>query len=136
MFGRGPSVASSLGLARAFDGGGGLSNSSLGLTLVGVVIAIATCVAAIGFGRSLNGFVSHPDRWGWHWDAIYDSYETGLDPGSVAILKRLPEATGVTVGTRGTIDVGHTTIAAFGLDAIRGDASPIVLEGASAGQRQ
>jgi hypothetical protein len=125
---RGPSLAADLGLARAFDGSG-LTGASVGVTFVGVVIAIATCAAAIGFGSALDGFVSHPVRWGWHWDAMYDTYETGLDPSSVAVLRQLPQADGVTIGTRGTITIGQSTISAFGLDVLRGDASPMLLEG-------
>jgi hypothetical protein len=38
--------------------------------IVGCVIAVAAVVAAVIFGSSLNGLVSHPQRYGWNWDAL------------------------------------------------------------------
>ena len=55
-------------------------------TLGGSVVAVAAMVAAVVFGASLTGLVSHPVRYGWNWDVLvqaegsYGSYSTRTSP--------------------------------------------------------
>jgi ABC-type lipoprotein release transport system permease subunit len=121
-----PTVPSTIGVAHAFDR---RSRVSVGATLTGVIIAIATCTAALGFGAAIDRLVSRPAHWGWHWNALYDTYESRLNSATVKALDSRPEITGLTVGARGTVRIGGTSLAALGLNVRRGSAYPETISG-------
>jgi hypothetical protein len=63
-------------------GGGVTAGVRQASTLGGSVIAVAAMVAAVVFGASLTGLVSHPVRYGWNWDVLVQaegSYGSFLD---------------------------------------------------------
>ena len=121
-----PTVASTIGVAHVFDR---RSRASVSTTLVGVIVAIATGTAALGFGAALQHLVARPAQWGWHWDAMYDTYESGLAPATATALNKRPEISALTVGTRGTISVRGSSLAALGMSVRRGSAYPETIKG-------
>ena len=63
-------LPAALGTSYALDAPPGARQMGVRSNLVGCVIAVAAVVAAVIFGSSLNGLVSHPQRYGWNWDAL------------------------------------------------------------------
>ena len=121
-----PTVASTIGIAHAFDR---RSRASVGTTLVGVILAIATGTAALGFGAALEHLVARPTQWGWHWDAMYDTYESGLASSTAGALDKRPELSALTIGTRGTVSIRGASLPALGMDVRRGTAYPEMISG-------
>ena len=39
-------------------------------SLIGSVVAVGAVVTAVVFAASLNGLVTHPERYGWNWDVL------------------------------------------------------------------
>jgi hypothetical protein len=75
-------AAAVLGTRNAFGGGVTAGAVRQAGTLGGSVVAVAAMVAAVVFGASLTGLVSHPVRYGWNWDVLVQaeaSYGTFLD---------------------------------------------------------
>ena len=63
-------LPAALGTSYALDAPPGARQMGVRSNLVGCIIAVAAVVAAVIFGSSLNGLVSHPQRYGWNWDAL------------------------------------------------------------------
>jgi hypothetical protein len=59
-----------LGTRFALEVPAGRRRTSVRATMVGSVAAVLAVVAAVVFGASLNGLVSHPDRYGWNWGVL------------------------------------------------------------------
>jgi hypothetical protein len=103
--------------------------TSLGGTLIGLVVAIATVGAALTFGASLDRLVTSPQRYGWNWDALVDTYEQNAPQNLIADISHDRDLPSVTIGTRGTVVSQGTTISAFGFRRLRGNALPQALKG-------
>ncbi len=59
-----------LGIRFALEPPAGGRRSAVRANQVGTIIAVLAVVAASVFGASLDGLVSHPDRYGWNWDVL------------------------------------------------------------------
>ena len=103
--------------------------TSLGGTLFGLVAAITTIAAALTFGASLDRMVTTPQRYGWNWDALVDTYEQNAPPDLVASIAHDHDLPSVTIGTRGSVAVHGAAISTFGFQRLRGDALPQATEG-------
>jgi ABC-type lipoprotein release transport system permease subunit len=109
---------------RRTDGG------SLAATLVGLVVAVATIGAALTFGTNLDRLVTTPARYGWNWDALIDTYDSGASPALIKKLERDGDISGLTVGFRGTnIRLQGDVYTAFGFERLRGSVVPQATEG-------
>ena len=97
--------------------------------MFGLVAAIAAVGASLVFAANLDRLVTTPGQYGWRWDAILDTYDTGASAQLITAVRRDDDLSAVTVGTRGTATINGRVIPAFGLDRLRGDARPIVTEG-------
>jgi hypothetical protein len=74
--------AAVVGTRNALSGGVTAGAVRQASTLGGSVVAVAAMVAAVVFGASLTGLVSHPVRYGWNWDVLIQaqgSYGSFLD---------------------------------------------------------
>ncbi len=74
--------AAVVGTRNAFSGGVTAGAVRQVSTLGGSVVAVAAMVAAVVFGASLTGLISHPVRYGWNWDVLVQaeaSYGSFLD---------------------------------------------------------
>jgi hypothetical protein len=75
-----------LGIRFALEPPAGGRKSTVRANLGGTVTAVLAVVTAAVFGASLDGLVSHPDRYGWNWDVLiqnqagYGSFLTSANP--------------------------------------------------------
>jgi FtsX-like permease family len=75
-----------LGIRFALEPPAGGRRSAVRANLIGTVAAVLAVVTAAVFGASLDGLVSHPDRYGWNWDVLiqneggYGSFLTSASP--------------------------------------------------------
>ena len=84
-------LAAVVGTRNALSGGATAGATRRAGTLGGSIIAVAATAAAVVFGASLTGLVSHPVRYGWNWDMLIQDeggYGSFLDP-SVAQAARV-----------------------------------------------
>ncbi|HYT39888.1 MAG TPA: ABC transporter permease, partial [Acidimicrobiia bacterium] len=86
------------------------------VALAGPVGAVVAVTAALVFGATLDRFVTTPARYGWTWDALVDTYESGAPPELIQDVRRDPTVAGVTVGGRGTVTLAGRSVPAVGLD--------------------
>lgn len=68
--------------------------------------------------------MDEPERWGWTFDALFDTYDLGVSAEMADALVADPAFTGVTIGTRGSLTLQGTSVAALGLDVRSGSALP------------
>jgi MacB-like periplasmic core domain len=61
------------GIRHALERGSGRLRAPVRATLTGSVVAVAALVAALVFGASLTGLVSHPAEYGWNWNLVIQS---------------------------------------------------------------
>ena len=74
--------AAVVGTRNALSGGVTAGAVRQASTLGASVVAVAAMVAAVVFGASLTGLISHPARYGWNWDVLVQaegSYGSFLD---------------------------------------------------------
>lgn len=64
-----PAVAV-VGSRNALEPGSGRRTVPVRAALTGAVAAVTAVVAAVVFGTSLTGLLSHPVRYGWNWDVL------------------------------------------------------------------
>ena len=69
-------------LARGRSGAGPVA------TAAGVTVALAAVVAALAYQGGLVRMLDSPERFGWTWDAAYESYEGELDDGRPRVPRR------------------------------------------------
>ena len=63
-------TAPALGVRYALEPPPGHRRGVVWANLLGSIVAVTAVVAAVVFGASLNGLVSHPVRYGWRWDVL------------------------------------------------------------------
>ncbi len=61
------------GIRHALERGSGRLRAPVRAPLTGSVVAVTALVAALVFGASLSGLVSHPAEYGWNWDLLVQS---------------------------------------------------------------
>jgi hypothetical protein len=116
------------GVRFAFRDGSGRRVSIL-TTLFGLVVAVATVIAALTFGTTLDRMIETPARYGWTWNADVDTSDAGAAPELVAALRDDRQLTGLTIGTRGNVTIEGETLTGYGLAPVRGHAVPHALDG-------
>ena len=98
-------------------------------TIVGLAVAILTVAAALMFAVNLDRLVTQPARYGWSWDALVDTYDSGAEPDVVAAVVDDRDLRAVTVGTRGLVTVGGRSVYAYGFRHVRGTPFPTAVTG-------
>ncbi len=99
-------------------------------SVAGVVLSVAGVVAAITFGVSLDRLVHQPFRYGSNYDAsVGDNGAETLPEGTVARLDADPNVTSLTLFAGSQARFGNRTIPLLGLEVVRGDGRPVMLEG-------
>ena len=66
-------VAAVAGIGHALERGSGRLRAPVRATLTGSVVAVTALVAALVFGASLTGLVTHPPRYGWNWTLLIEA---------------------------------------------------------------
>ena len=133
---RSGSATAGIGLRLAFSRRARERGSVRG-SVAGVLLSVAGVVAAITFGVSLDRLVHQPFRYGSNYDAsVGDNGAETLPDGMVARLDANPDVTSLTLFAGSQARVGDRTIPMLGLEVVRGDGQPTMLEGPPAGQRR
>lgn len=98
-------------------------------TIVGLAVAMATILAALTFGASLDRLVATPAAYGWTWDSLLDTYENGVTPELSRLISHDEAISGYTIGARASLTVDALAVAGFGFDPKRGEVLPSVTAG-------
>jgi hypothetical protein len=61
------------GIRHTLERGSGRQRAPVRATLTGSVVAVTALTAALIFGASLTGLVTHPANYGWDWDLVVQS---------------------------------------------------------------
>jgi hypothetical protein len=108
------------------------SAAGTGATLTAVsstAIAVATIVAALGFGAGLTVLLDEPARFGWTWDAVYDGGDVGIDTDIVAALEESPLVTSVVHGISSFVTADGQSVSAIAFDETDASPAPTILDG-------
>jgi hypothetical protein len=99
-------------------------------TMVGLVLTVAAVVAAVSFGSSLDRLIREPFRYGTNYDvALGDNGGRGLPAGMRDRLDTDPEVTSLVIYTMTNARIGDTVVPMLGMDVVRGDGTPTLLDG-------
>ncbi|MEO8265273.1 MAG: FtsX-like permease family protein [Ilumatobacteraceae bacterium] len=99
-------------------------------SLVGLTLTIAGLVGAITFGVSLDRLVREPFRYGANFDAsLGDNGGDAMPPELEANLERDPSVTSLILYSGSQVRVGAASVPLLGFQALRGDGTPLVLNG-------
>ena len=106
------------GIRHALDRGSGRLRVPVRATVTGSVVAVTALVAALVFGASLTGLISHPAEYGWNWDLVIQSQGGwgSWPPG--ALDKPFAHQPGVTAWAElgfAQLSIGGTEVPAIGL---------------------
>ncbi|MGP8062368.1 MAG: FtsX-like permease family protein [Acidimicrobiales bacterium] len=132
-----------LGTRFALEPPEGGRKSAVRANLAGAIVAVLAVVTAAVFGASLDGLVTHPDRYGWNWDVLiqnqggYGNFLNSANPASFqggdGGLDRLVDARH---GVTGWSTFGFTqllidgqTVPVLGLAIHRGSVEPPTVSG-------
>jgi ABC-type lipoprotein release transport system permease subunit len=114
--GTGLPVTAVAGIRHALEHRSGRLRAPVRATLTGAVVAVTALVAALVFGASLTGLVTHPSRYGWNWTVLIQD-DGGFDSWAPAIIGKLVSHQ---PGVTGWSEFG------FGQLAVRGAEVPVM----------
>ena len=80
-----------VGVRLALESGRGRTAVPVRSALLGSVLAIATLVATLTFGSSLQTLVSHPALYGWNWSYLLNTPDGTVPPHARALLDQDPD---------------------------------------------
>jgi hypothetical protein len=126
-----PTVAT-LGVRYALEPSPGRRRGSVRTNLVGSVVAVTSVIAAVVFGASLSGLVSHPVRYGWNWNVLlqaqggYGNY-SGYDLGK--LMAEQPDVRGWSTFAFTQVLIDGQSVPVLGLDVHKGSVEPPTLSG-------
>ncbi len=124
------SVTGGIGVRMAFEPGHGRTGVPVRSALAGTTVAIAAVVAALAFGTNLIGLVTTPHRYGQNWTQELDLGFGGVPAAFAAkILAAEPAVTRWAGGNYGPVTVNGQTVAAIGIDPVRGHGFLTLLTG-------
>jgi hypothetical protein len=132
-----------LGIRFALESPAGGRKSAVRANLAGIVTAVLAVVTATVFGASLDGLVSHPDRYGWNWDVLiqnqggYGAFLTSTNPaafhGGDGGLDRLMDSehgvSGWSTFSFTQLVIDGQTVPVLGLATHRGSVAPPTVSG-------
>jgi ABC-type antimicrobial peptide transport system permease subunit len=128
--GRAGSVTSGVGARMALEPGRGRTAVPVRSALVGTTVAVAAAVAALVFGASFIALVNTPHRYGQNWSQELDLGFGGVPARLGAkVLSAEPAVTGWAGGNYGPVSVNGKTVAAIGIDPVRGRGFLTILAG-------
>ena len=121
-----------VGTRNALEPGAGPRTIPVRATLLGSVAAVTAVVAAVVFGTSLAGLISHPSRYGWNW-AVLIQAEGGYGNWLPATMSKLvdgqPAAAGWSTFGFSQLPVDGTVVPVLGLQRQRGSVEPPTTSG-------
>jgi ABC-type antimicrobial peptide transport system permease subunit len=126
----GLSPTAAAGLRMALEPGHGRTAVPVRSAIIGLIVAIATVMAALTFGTNLNRLVSTPRLYGWNWNVAADAAfgSLGRDD-TLAALGSNRSIGAVAGGNYGDLTIDGLQIPAVGIDALKGSVFPTLIEG-------
>jgi len=124
------SVPGSVGVRMAFEPGRGRTAVPVRSAVAGVIVAVASVVAAVVFGTSLITMVGTPHQYGQNWNQQFD-LEFGAIPAGLGakLISADPAVTQYAAGDYGELTVDGKIVAAIGIDPVRGGGYLTLLSG-------
>ena len=126
-----PTVAA-LGALYALESPPGRRRGVVRGNLIGSVVAVTAVVAAVVFGTSLSGLVSHPVRYGWNWNVLlqaqggYGNY-SGYDLGR--LMAAQPGVQGWSTFAFTQLPIDGQSVPVLGLATRKGSVEPPTFSG-------
>jgi len=125
-------VTAVAGIRHALERGSGPLRTPVRATLTGSIVAVAALTAALIFGASLSGLVTHPARYGWNWTLLVQG-EGGwgsFPPESIdKLVSQQPGVTGWSEFGFGQLAINRTEVPVLGLFRRAGDVEPPTTSG-------
>jgi hypothetical protein len=115
-----------VGVGMALQPGAG-SGTPVRSAFVGTTFAIAGIVAALGFGSSLQRFVTTPVRYGLDWDVSVET--NGRRGPMVADLVRQPGVAAVATVRTAPVRTGGASADLYAISAAKGSVRPTIVQG-------
>jgi hypothetical protein len=116
-----------VGSRNALEPGAGRRAVPVRAALVGAIAAVVALIAAVVFGTSLTGLVTHPARYGWNWRILIQA-EGGYGSWQPKTMSKLIRGQQVVAGWSsfafGQLSVDGTVIPVLGLQRNRGSIEP------------
>ena len=124
-------VTAVTGVGLALEPGRGRTAMPMRSTVTGTVLAVATLAAASTFSAGLDYLLRTPSLYGWNWDiTIGDgSGFSDLYDQVVPVLSADPAVAEIAAGGGTLLQGRDGVLPAFGLDAVKGNVGPTVIEG-------
>lgn len=127
--GLGLPASATTGVRMALEPGRGRTAVPVRSALAGTAMAIAAVAATVTFATNLNRLVSTPSMYGQGWDIALDTGFGAVALEEAAPILEGPAVAGYSGGRYGEVGVEGVTVPAVGIDLIRGEAFPTILEG-------
>jgi len=121
-----------LGARYALESPPGRRRGVVRANLVGSVVSVTAVVAAVVFGSSLSGLVSHPVRYGWNWNVLmqaqggYGNYQ-GYDLGK--LMAAQPGVRGWSTFAFTQLPIDGQSVPVLGLATHKGAVEPPTFSG-------
>jgi FtsX-like permease family len=125
-------VVAAFGIRYATEAPRERRRSTARVNLVGSIAAVTAVVTAVVFGASLNGLVTHPDRYGWNWDVLIQSrggYGNFRGLNLDKLMAAQPGVRGWSAFAFTQVPIDGQSIPVLGLDAPDGSVEPPTLVG-------
>jgi hypothetical protein len=116
-----------VGIGMAVQPGSGPGATPVRSAFVGATLAVAGLVAALGFGASLDRFVTTPTRYGLGWDVSVEA--KGREAELLHALAARPEVTAVGRVRTARVRIGGATGDLYALDGAKGSIRATVVRG-------
>jgi ABC-type antimicrobial peptide transport system permease subunit len=131
LLGRAGSLSGGTGVRMAFEPGHGRTAVPVRGALVGTLIAVTAVTAAGVFGASLAGLVNTPHAYGENWQEMTDFGfgAVAAQQAFPALPKADPSISQYAAGNYGVVTIAGRSIAAIGLDQLRGGGFLTLLAG-------
>lgn len=119
-----------VGVRLALEPGRGRTSVPVRSSMAGTAVAVAAMVAALAFAASLGHLVATPRLYGWSWNLQVDNaFNPQPSAQLAAIVDRDREVSGYALGVYGRLEIGGQAVPAVGIDQVRGDVFPTLLQG-------
>ena len=122
-------VTAALGMRMALQPGQGRMTAPVRSALVGLTVSLAALTAVLVFGASLDRLLGTPTRYGQHWNLAMESFGALPEYDVAPIAASIRGVDAYSGGAFGQLSIKGQVVPAVGIDRIRGDAFPTLLEG-------
>jgi putative ABC transport system permease protein len=123
-----PSVV--IGVRNGMDAGSGRGRVPVRSAVIVSGLAIALVVGTVGFASNLDRLANTPRLYGWNWSFLAGNGFFPVHPKeTMAALREVPGVEAVGAATYDSIEIDGRPVATVGIDGLRGQVFPTLLEG-------